>query len=462
MTESTPTKGNILLVDDLPNNLQLLSDLLTELGYNVRSVTSGRMALKTLKVKQPDLILLDIKMPEMDGYQVCEAIKTDEALRDIPIIFVSALDDAFDKVKAFECGGIDYVTKPFQIEEVVARVETQLTIQRQKIALQKEVKKRRETEEVLYQSRALLSSVLNSALDGIAALQAIRDPQTGNIEDFRCLVVNPIISKAFNKNREELIGKAVLKRFLHRLDTQLFEKFVAVVETGIFLEQDIYFPIENSNSNWYHFVAVKLGDGFAITVRDISNRKKMELELQAANEKLRLIANIDGLTQIANRRRFDDYLQVEWQRHQRENKPLALILIDIDYFKNYNNHYGHQGGDDCLIQVAQTLAKVPKRATDLVARYGGEEFVAILPNTKTEQALIVAESMKKAIAALNIPHAQSNINKKISISLGVASLIPGPENCLEDLIFQADQVLYLAKNQGRDRVGINLVRSPLL
>jgi diguanylate cyclase (GGDEF)-like protein len=395
-------------------------------------------------------------MPEMDGYQVCEAIKTDEALRDIPIIFISALDDTFDKVKAFESGGVDYVTKPFQIEEVVARVECQLTIQRQKVALQQEVKKRRETEEVLYQSRALLSSVLNSALDGIAVLQAIRDPKTGNIEDFRCLVVNPILSKAFNKNREELIGKASLKRFLHRLDTQLFEKFVAVVETGIFLEQDIYFPIENSNSNWYHFVAVKLGDGFAITVRDISNRKKMELELQAANEKLRLIANIDGLTQIANRRRFDDYLAVEWQRHQRENKPLALILIDIDYFKNYNNHYGHQGGDDCLIQVAQTLAKVPQRATDLVARYGGEEFVAILPNTNAQKALIVAESMKKAIAALNIPHAQSNINKKISISLGVASLIPGPENCLEDLIFQADQVLYLAKNQGRDRVGINL------
>jgi diguanylate cyclase (GGDEF)-like protein len=229
---------------------------------------------------------------------------------------------------------------------------------------------------------------------------------------------------------------------------------VAVVKTGIFLEQDIYFPFENSY--WYHFFAVKLGDGFAITVRDISKRKKMELELQAANEKLKLIANIDGLTQIANRRRFDDYLQVEWQRHQRENNPLALILIDIDYFKNYNNHYGHQRGDDCLIQVAQTLAKVPQRPTDLVARYGGEEFVAILPNTNTEKALFVAESMRTAIAALNIPHAQSNINEKITISLGVASLIPNPENCLEDLIFQADQALYLAKNQGRDRVGINL------
>lgn len=451
MNESVQTKGNILLVDDLPNNLQLLSDLLTTLGYTVRSVTSGKMALKTLKVKQSDLILLDIKMPEMDGYQVCEAIKTDEALRDIPIIFISALDDTFDKVKAFEYGGVDYVTKPFQIEEVVARIESQLTIQRQKIALQQEVKKRCETEEVLYQSRALLSSILNSALDGIAALQAIRDPQTGNIEDFRCLVVNPVLSKAFNKNREELIGKAVLKRFLYRLDAKLFDKFVAVVETGVFLEQDIYFPIENSNSNWYHFVAVKLGDGFAITVRNITTRKKMELELQEANEKLKLIANTDGLTQIANRRCFDNYLQVEWQRHRRQEIPLALLLIDIDYFKNYNDHYGHQEGDDCLIKVAQTLAKVPKRATDLVARYGGEEFVAILPNTNTQEALIVAESMREAIAALKIPHVKSEINKNITVSLGIFSIIPSHENTLEDLIYQTDQALYQAKIQGRNQ-----------
>lgn len=295
-----------------------------------------------------------------------------------------------------------------------------------------------------------MASVLNSALDGIAALQAIRDPQTGNIEDFRCLVVNPLLSKAFNRNREDLIGKAILKRFLHRLDTELFKKFVAVVETGIFLKQDIYFPLENSS--WYHFVAVKLGDGFAITVRDITTRKKMELQLQAANKQLKLIVNIDGLTQIANRRRFDDYLQMEWQRHQREKIPLALLLIDIDFFKNYNDYYGHQQGDDCLIQVAQTLEKVPKRATDLVARYGGEEFVAILPNTNTQKALIVAESMREAIAALNIPHAQSNVSNRVTISLGIASLIPSSENNLEDLICQADRALYKAKKQGRNTV----------
>ncbi|MEI6443818.1 MAG: response regulator [Nostocales cyanobacterium ELA583] len=119
MNLDSENKGSILLVDDIPENLQLLSDLLVKLGCTVRSVTSGRMALKTLKVKQPDVILLDIKMPEMNGYQVCQALKADENLRNIPVIFISALDDVFDKVTAFKSGGVDYITKPFQIEEAV-------------------------------------------------------------------------------------------------------------------------------------------------------------------------------------------------------------------------------------------------------------------------------------------------------------------------------------------------------
>ena len=144
----TPNKGNILIVDDLPENLQLLSDALLNLGYTVRSVTSGRMALKTVQVKRPDVILLDVKMPEMDGYQVCKILKHNENFNSIPVIFLSALDDVFDKVTAFKSGGIDYITKPFQIEEVVARLENQLTIQRQQWLLEQEVSQRRETEEV--------------------------------------------------------------------------------------------------------------------------------------------------------------------------------------------------------------------------------------------------------------------------------------------------------------------------
>ena len=266
--------GNILLVDDLPENLQLLSDLLLTLGYTVRSVTSGRMALKTAKAKRPDLILLDIKMPEMDGYQVCQALKEDEDLRDIPVIFISALDDVFDKVKAFWSGGVDYISKPFQSEEVVVRLENQLTIQRQKIALQSEIARHKETEEMLYQSRALVTSVLNSIKDGIAAMQAVRDPNTGDIMDFRCLVVNPVIARLLDRSREDLIGKLVLRRFLERFNPQLFAELVKVVETGASYDEEIYYSLEPTG--WYQVTLVKLGDGFTVTIRDITDRKRLE------------------------------------------------------------------------------------------------------------------------------------------------------------------------------------------
>lgn len=450
MISSDPThsKGTILLIDDLPENLQLLSELLTQLGYTIRSVTSGRMALKTLNVKQPDLILLDIKMPDMDGYQVCAAIKADETLRDIPIIFISAMDDVIDKVKAFAVGGVDYIAKPFQIDEVVARVESQLTIQRQKNILQTEVKKRQEAEEVLYQSRALLSSVLNTALDGIAALQAVRDSQ-GDISDFRCLVINPVIAKVFNRSREDLIGKLVFKKFIHRINETLFESFIAIVETGEPLEADFYYPL--GESSWYHFVAVKLGDGFAITVRDITARKKMELELQQANRELQLLTHLDGLTKIANRRCFDEFLAREWQRLSRTGQPLALLMLDVDYFKPYNDFYGHQGGDDCLIKIAQAVQKSVSRPADLVARYGGEELVITLPETDLAGAITVAEAIHDTIAALAIPHQASGVSDQVTVSIGISSLIPMLDFSPEQLIHQADQALYLAKQQGRDR-----------
>ena len=264
--------GNILLVDDLPENLRLLSDLLLTLGYTVRSVTSGRMALKTAKVKRPDVILLDIKMPDMDGYQVCQAFKADEDLRDIPVIFISALDDVFDKVKAFWSGGVDYIVKPFQREEVVVRLENQLTIQRQKRSLEYEISRRKETEEMLYQSRGLLTSVLNSVSDGIAAVQSVRDPNTGDIVDFRCLVVNPVIARFFERTREDLIGKLVVRKFVDRFDPQLFKKLIDVVETGKSLEEEVYYTLEPIG--WYQVIVVKLGDGFTVTLRDITCKKK--------------------------------------------------------------------------------------------------------------------------------------------------------------------------------------------
>jgi two-component system cell cycle response regulator len=447
---SDDSRGSVLIVDDIPENLRLLTDLLSERGYQVRSVTSGRMALKTAQAKPPDVILLDIRMPDMSGYEVCEALRRSVVTEDIPIIFISALDEVLDKVRAFDAGGVDYITKPFQLEEVIARLENQLTIRRQQHQLQCEIRKRAETEEILYQSRALLSSILNSSLDGIAALQAVRDPITGKICDFQCLTINPVLSQLLNRRQEDIIGSSGFRHLVTQMNPTLFDDFVQVVETGLPLEQDIHHNYQGRDS-WYHFVAVKLGDGFSVTLRDITTRKLTELALEEANITLDALAYLDGLTQVANRRRFDQQLQQEWRRLAREQQPLTLILFDVDYFKAYNDHYGHQQGDDCLIQIAQRVKAELKRPADLIARYGGEEFVIILPHTDAAGGERVADLLKQAVRSLAIPHARSEVGEWVTVSMGIACQIPTVEEEPEQLIQCADRALYLAKQQGRDR-----------
>ncbi|BAQ63686.1 response regulator [Geminocystis sp. NIES-3709] len=275
-------KRDILIVDDLPDNLRVLSEILIERNYQVRKAINGKTAIRAAQLSMPDLILLDIKMPEMDGYDVCKELKSNKKTAEIPIIFISALDDTIDKIKAFEVGGVDYVTKPFHVEEVLARIESQLTIQRQKKQLQKEIEQRKYTEEILHQSRAVLSSVLNSSLDGIAALQAIRDNSTGEIIDFRCLIVNPVIAKVFGKNKNDLVGKIGIRKIIDKIDNNLFNSLVKVVETGKSLSTDLYYQCD-SLKYWFHFIAVKLGDGCSVTVKNITSRKETELELKKIN-----------------------------------------------------------------------------------------------------------------------------------------------------------------------------------
>ncbi|MEG4418724.1 diguanylate cyclase [Microcoleus sp. LAD1_D5] len=182
--------------------------------------------------------------------------------------------------------------------------------------------------------------------------------------------------------------------------------------------------------------------------------KQAELyqQLQAANLKLERLATSDALTQLANRRRFDQYLEMEWRRQAREQTPMSLILCDIDSFKSYNDTYGHQGGDECLRQVAGAIGNAVNRPADLVARYGGEEFAVILPNTAIQGAVQVAEHIQLTIAALQLPHAGSQVSEYVTVSLGVASIVPGSESGAEILIAAADQALYQAKRLGRDRI----------
>jgi len=190
--------------------------------------------------------------------------------------------------------------------------------------------------------------------------------------------------------------------------------------------------------------------------KQIERERILTEQLEKANQELQRLASVDGLTQIFNRRSFDEYLQSEWKRLGREQAPLSLILCDIDFFKVYNDTYGHPAGDECLRQVAKIIRQAAKRPADLVARYGGEEFAVILPNTEVEGALHLAEVIRLSVKALSIVHTGSQVSEYVTLSLGVACVIPSSESSPEELINDADKALYKAKVAGRDRVELNL------
>lgn len=185
--------------------------------------------------------------------------------------------------------------------------------------------------------------------------------------------------------------------------------------------------------------------------RQVERERLLTEQLEAANQQLLRLASIDGLTQIANRRSFDEFLHREWKRLAREQAPLSLIMCDVDFFKLYNDTYGHQLGDECLRQVAHVIQQAVRRPADLAARYGGEEFAVILPNTTESGAVQVAETIGEKVRALKIAHAKSKVNRYVTLSLGVASTIPSHEQSEADLIAAADDALYQAKEAGRDR-----------
>lgn len=186
-------------------------------------------------------------------------------------------------------------------------------------------------------------------------------------------------------------------------------------------------------------------------IRDISDRRRVEQELRLANLRLEQLAQTDGLTGVANRRHFEDRLQQAWDSLLIEQQPLALLMFDVDFFKLYNDTYGHQQGDECLVQITEVARQVVRQPTDLIARYGGEEFIIILPHTDIQGAAQVALRLCEAVRGLRIPHRASTVGTYVTICVGVSSMVPNPDIQSDLLIRQADEALYAAKQQGRDR-----------
>jgi chemotaxis family two-component system sensor kinase Cph1 len=271
----------VLVVDDQPSNLRFLSKLLTAQGYQVYQAICGQLALNVAIAHCPDLILLDIRMPEMNGYEVCRRLKATAETEQIPVIFLSVLDEMNDKLQAFRVGGADYITKPFQVEEVLARIDKQVGLQK----LQQQLK---EQNYQLQQSQSLLASILNSSLDGMVAYSAVRNSE-GNIVDFQWLLINPAAEKFYGLLLNEIVGKNLLAELSQVRNNGLFDLYVSVVETGETVDQEFSYEQERDTIVWLHIVAVKLNDGLAVTFRNITDRKRAEIALRDSEERFRAI-----------------------------------------------------------------------------------------------------------------------------------------------------------------------------
>jgi diguanylate cyclase (GGDEF)-like protein/PAS domain S-box-containing protein len=297
-------------------------------------------------------------------------------------------------------------------------------------------------------SNLIASQVFNASNDGIWAIDS----------NYKVIRVNNKLLNFLHKTAEEVIGHKCQEFF-----TDICSKHDQCPRARIFkgepiVHQERAFTTTSGSQIIFMVTFTQLSNlegtaiGMVETFTDITERKRAEQELQLAYKKLELLAAEDGLTKLSNRRSFDDYLDKEWRRQARTQKPISLIMCDVDFFKNYNDTYGHQAGDACLRAVAQAIKNKVRRAGDLGARYGGEEFAIVMPDTDIKGAWHVADQIRRDLMDMKIPHSQSSAASFVTISCGVSSMIPSNENSPQILIENADQGLYRAKGRGRNCV----------
>ncbi len=436
MTISEANK--IFLVDDQQINLQLLNIVLRDQGFELLSATSGEEAIAEIQETMPDLILLDIMMPGIDGFETCNQLKSIPTVKDIPIIFMSALTQAKDIVKGFELGGVDYITKPFEAKEVLVRINNQIKIRR----LNQELNKQNEILKQEIEQRKKVEEKLNILFQ--ASQQSPASIVITNIEG-NITYVNPKFEELSGYSQEEVLGKnpRILKS--NETDAKTYQKlwrdilagkewhgeFTNLKKNGEkYLEKASISPIFNSEKQITHFVAVK---------EDITLKKYHEKLLEYR-------ANYDLLTDIPNRHFALERLQYFIDKTVNHQTKIGLMFIDLDRFKEVNDIFGHALGDELLKVVSYRIKNI-LRNTDMIARLGGDEFLIIIPSVKDSN--ILENIAQKIIEVLQQPFNFDKIQLNISGSVGITIY---PDDALEvkNLMNNADTAMYHAKEEGKN------------
>ena len=475
--EKALVSRSILVVDDKPNNLRLITQYLKEAKYKVLIVQTGARAIEVAKSLQPDLILLDVMMPGIDGFSVCRHLKESPQTKHIPIIFMTALTETKNKVQGFELGAVDYIAKPVIEAELLARVKTHLSLNhfyqtslenatRRKLLydISDRIRNSLDLEVILNTATQEISNLLDCDFVGLASL----NQEQVTIEAYSSKNTTQVDLANFVSYQELCPSTEVLRAYLQQeievLELEQANKLKTRLILPILVEKTDYtssFFAAGDNTFFtnkilYGWLLLERDHTFPWQSREISLLKELSIQLAIAikqgllHQQLSQLALLDSLTQVYNRRSFDRQLKREWGNLKRIPAPLSLIMCDVDCFKIYNDVYGHQEGDICLQQVAQAISSALKRLGDILARYGGEEFAVILPHTPESGAVKVAECIRQAVKELKIPHHNSLAGSVVTLSLGVASTIPNALDYPQLLIEAADLALYQAKERGRD------------
>ncbi|MBE0469838.1 MAG: response regulator [Methyloprofundus sp.] len=449
-SEKSHFYGRVLLVEDNEINQEVATELLRQLGVDVILANNGAEAVEKVKTQSFDLVLMDIQMPVMDGYQASVAIR--EFNQRLPIIALTAVSADEDREKALQAGMNEHLTKPID----KADLERCLT----PFLVTTSSAPQTHPSEVGFEVDQDQSPQYASHIPTKARVLIV-DDQAPNLK----VLANGLKSDYLIQVADSGSKALALAEKLPQPDLVLLDIMMPDMDG-----YDVLRILKNNpkTQNIPVIFVSALDDasdeqkGLELGAADyivkpfkmpvVKARVRSQILLKHKTDLLEQASHLDGLTNIANRRQFDKVLHAETLRLSRNNQPLGLIMVDIDYFKPFNDHRGHGKGDECLIEVAQALQSVFHRPADLLARYGGEEFVAILPETDKEGVRIMAEKMRQAVWDLAYEHGYSKVTDRVTISLGAVSQTVDHLEGSKALLKRADQALYQAKEQGRNQV----------
>ncbi|MBY5401963.1 PleD family two-component system response regulator [Rhizobium leguminosarum] len=450
--------ARILVVDDIPANVKLLEARLLAEYFDVMTAADGYTALAICERNQVDLILLDIMMPGIDGFEVCERLKASQKTAHIPVVMVTALDQPTDRVRGLKAGADDFLTKPVNDLQLISRVKSLLRLK----TLSDELRIRAETahtmgiddltragegradetaQVLLVDGRANSQERIIKALKPVADVLALSDPQAALFEAAESAFDLVIVNANFDD-----YDPLRLCSQLRSLERTRFLPILIITEQGA---DEMVVRALDLGVNDYIIRPVDANELVARSLTQI-RRKRYNDRLRASVKQTIELAVTDPLTGLYNRRYLDNHLNVLFNRSMARGRPLSVLITDIDRFKHVNDTYGHDGGDEVLREFSNRVRSTI-RGADLACRYGGEEFVVVMPDTSPEIAAAVAERLRAAIesAPFMLKHSGEALN--VTASFGIASriasvLTPG------QLMKQADLALYEAKNTGRNRV----------